>query len=214
MDDFENSFTTGDQFIKEYSNSWMWHRQMPWYIRIELVTLLVLGILMMRFSLSHSDSLYGLCYIVFSVAVPVIIVINARSAIKIYQQRNTILKLTEECHTAIHNDECVVYAKKDKDNPRFPLSAVIDHFESKNYFYLIFTGMLMLPFSKNGFTVGTSDQFRSMMKGLPKKKNTRIIVIGIVLAGVIAAAVFLLIREIQIYKSVGWILPMVNSMRQ
>jgi len=123
-----------------------------------------------------------------------------------------LLKLPGACHTRIQNGKCVIRGREEKESPAFPLSAVIDYYESRNYFYLVFCGMVVLPFSKTGFSQGNSDQFRNMMKGLPKKKNTRAVVTGIILLGVTAAVVVLLIREIQIYRSVGWLLPMVNSL--
>lgn len=214
MGDFENSFTADDKFVKEYSNAWMWHRQMPLFIRIELAAVFILGVLMMRFSLSSTDSMLALLCIVVSVMVPVVVVINTRTAVRISRDRNNLLKASGTCHTAIHNDSCVVYGKEGKELQTFPLSAVIDRYESRNYFYLVFSGMLVLPFSKIGFTAGNADQFRARMKGMPKKKNTRVITVAIVLVIVIAAVLFTLIKEIQTYRAVGWLLPMVNSMRQ
>ncbi|MCH3947500.1 MAG: hypothetical protein LKE43_01545 [Olsenella sp.] len=88
-----------------------------------------------------------------------------------------------------------------------PLASIKDHWESRNYFYVLFPGMVVAALSKTGFTVGSPDQFRNFIGRFPRSRGTRAVVSGVSLTVIAIADLILLAQAIQTYQVVGWLLP-------
>lgn len=186
MNNFVNIFKIDDAYIREYATCWTRHILYNFYNRILCFCLLIFGFILIfvpiRFSLGFDFVIMG----AFDFFIGLILLINyfiyIRKTIKTIKARTMILaKDICEVQNEINGISCIANSNLEDKKHEILLSFIIDHFESKNFYFLIFFGEIVVSFKKNGFILGNFNEFKNFIKVYPKKKKIRPIILGICL---------------------------------
>lgn len=207
MSKFVNINKQDDHFIKEYALSWTRRYSLPLYNQIMVIAIFIIGCLLLRFGIDSSVLYIGLFSVFVAVAVAIITCINVRTMVKTTKVRKQVYSAKEEYRTEFTDENCIINGKDKEHIIEIPLSTIKDHWESRNYYYVLFPGMVVAAVSKAGFMVGSSEEFKDFIEKFPKSRGKRVIISGIVLTVVVIADLILLVQAIQTYRAVGWLLP-------
>lgn len=186
MSDFVNVFEINNEFIKEFATAWLNRKIFNLYNRILCVLLLIFGLILIIFPIKYSIGpdliLIGIFNIIVSLILIISYLINIRKYTNTLKSRIEILvKDIKEVKNEIHDNICITTSNIEDRSHEILLSFLDDHFESKNYYFLIFTGNILVTFKKNGFIVGNFNEFKNFLSKYPKKKNSRAFILGICL---------------------------------
>lgn len=186
MKDFINIFDINDEFIKEYASARLNRKIFNTYNRILCVLLIIIGLILIvvpiKYSIGPDLILIGIFNIIVSLILIISYLINIRKYTNTLKARIEILgKNIKEVKNEIHDNLCITSNNIKDRSHEILLSFLDDHFESKNYYFLIFRGDILVTFKKNGFIVGDNKEFETFLSKYPKKKNTRAIILGVCL---------------------------------
>lgn len=164
MKDFINIFEINDEFIKEYASARLNRKIFNAYNRILCVLLIIFGLILIIFPIKYSigpDLIFiGISDIIVSLMLLISYVINFKKYTNTMKSRIEILgKNIREVKNEIHDNLCITTNNIKDRSHEILLSFLEDHFESKNYYFLIFTGDILVNFKKNGFIVGNFNEF-------------------------------------------------------
>ncbi|WP_236785305.1 hypothetical protein [Anaerococcus ihuae] len=186
MKDFINIFEINDEFIKEYASARLNRKIFNAYNRILCVLLIIFGLILIIFPIKYSigpDLMFiGISDIIVSLILFIGYVINFKKYTSTMKARIEILgKNIKEVKNEIHDNLCITTNNIKDRSYEILLSFLDDHFESKNYYFLIFSGDILVTFKKNGFIKGDYIEFENFLAKYPKKKNTRALILGVCL---------------------------------
>lgn len=186
MKDFVNIFEISDEFIKEYAVAWLNRKIFNLYNRILCVLLIIFGLILIivpiKYSIGLDPIIIGISDIIVSLMLSISYLINIKKYTNTMKSRIEILgKNIREVKNEIHDNLCITTNIIKDRSHEILLSFLDDHFESKNYYFLIFTGDILVTFKKNGFIVGNFNEFKNSLSKYPKKKGKRALILGICL---------------------------------
>lgn len=186
MKDFVNIFEISDEFIKEYAVTWLNRKIFNLYNRILSVLLIIFGLILIivpiKYSIGPDLIFIGISDIIVSLMLLLSYLINIKKYTNTMKSRIEILgKNIREVKNEIHDNLCITTNNIKDRSHEILLSFLDDHFESKNYYFLIFTGDILVTFKKNGFIVGNFNEFKNFLSKYPKKKGKRALILGICL---------------------------------
>jgi hypothetical protein len=204
---FVNTTMLDDALIKEYASSWIRRRLLPPYNLMMVIALFIIGCLLLRYGIDLSVLHIGFLSLMVAIAVAIITCINLHIMVKTAKDRNRLFPAGKGRQTEFTDENCVVNGNDKEHRLEIPLSSIKDHWESRNYFYVLFPGMVVAALSKSGFSVGSPDQFRDFIVRFPRSRGARAVVSGVGLTVIVIADLILLVQAIQTYRVVGWLLP-------
>ncbi|KWZ98910.1 hypothetical protein HMPREF3224_00438 [Anaerococcus hydrogenalis] len=186
MKDFVNIFEISDEFIKEYAVAWLNRKIFNLYNRILCVLLIIFGLILIivpiKYSIGPDLIFIGISDIIVSLMLSISYLINIKKYTNTMKSRIEILgKNIREVKNEIHDNLRITTNNIKDRSHEILLSFLDDHFESKNYYFLIFTGDILVTFKKNGFIVGNFNEFKNFLSKYPKKKSKRALILGICL---------------------------------
>ena len=204
MKDFVNIFEINDEFIKEYASARLNRKIFNAYNRILCVLLIIFGLILIiipiKYSIDPNLILIGISDIIVSLILFISYVINIKKYTNTMKARIEILgKNIKEVKNEIHDNLCITTNNIKDRSYEILLSFLDDHFESKNYYFLIFSGDILVTFKKNGFIKGDYIEFEKFLDKYPKKKNTRALILGVCLTLLILINIKYLINLYKYY---------------
>lgn len=127
--------------------------------------------------------------------------ISLKRGIKTYKDRiNLISQTTNMSQIEFYDSECIINSNDDVRKKEIPLSLIEDHYESKNYYFVVFSGKVIISLYKDGFELGTYTDFKKFINNYPKSKNILVIVLGICLS------ILLLLSLYFLYEIIKWLM--------
>ena len=186
MKDFVNIFEINDEFIKEYASARLNRKIFNIYNKILCVLLIIIGLILIfvpiKYSIGPDIIIIGISDIIVSLMLSISYLINIKKYTNTMKSRIEILgKDIKEVKNEIHDNICITSSNIEDRSHEILLSFLYDHFESNNYYFLIFTGDILVTFKKNGFLVGNFNEFKNFLSKYPKKKSKRALILGICL---------------------------------
>ena len=183
MKDFINGYDLDNQSIKEYVDYWLKNSFFNIYNRLMCFIIIILGLILLViswiFNLQVTFMVIGGIDIFSSLLVLIVYKVKLR---KIYDTMKTRIKILASdinyIQNEFHGDKCVVNSNLENKKNTIPLSLIKDRYESKNYYIIIFEGQIAVQVSKNGFQLGTFEEFKKYIKKYPKKKKIRPLILS------------------------------------
>lgn len=204
MKDFVNIFEINDEFIKEYASARLNRKIFNLYNKILCVLFIIIGLILIfvpiKYSIGPDLIIIGISDIIVSMILFISYLINIKKYTNTMKARIEILgKNIKEVKNEIHDDLCITSNNIKDRSHEILLSFLDDHFDSKNYYFLIFRGDILVTFKKNGFIKGDYNEFENFLNKYPKKRSIRAIILGVCLTILILINIKFLFDLYKIY---------------
>lgn len=183
MNSFINQYRVDETYLKEYSTAWLRRSFFNPYSMVISVMLILTGAALAILSvIFHLESAYVLLGVtdVFLVALLLIKYNMSRNKmIEVNKARiDIVFKDVYDIQNEFNEEECIANSNYETKTYTIPMSLVKDHYESKNYYFVIFNGEIFVTLCKTGFKAGTFEGFREYIEKYPKQKRFRAFTIG------------------------------------
>ncbi|MDO5027118.1 MAG: hypothetical protein Q4E50_04740 [Tissierellia bacterium] len=204
MNNFINRHKLDENYFKEFASSFMKASMFNLYNRIVGGAVLVLSILLiivsLRFDLLFENVLLGGIGIVFYLLLVAKYFLGTKRLVKVNQQRKEILFGHKDyVQSEIKDKKCILNSEDMEDRKPIKLSLIRDHYESKNFYFLVFEGRIVVAFAKDGFIKGTFEDFKNYIKTYPRMKSVRSMIFSISLTIIFLSILYYL------YQAYGFI---------
>lgn len=181
MKEFINVTDITDDYFEEFTKAYLMKTRYPVFTRVMLIIGFFLGLV---FLVTHYASWYiaiGLISIVLPVVAGITYMSLKKRMIQVNKDRLKSMNIdySGKSEKITITDASIKATALSGKELNLPLKSIKNHFESRNYFILIFDTGSLLCLSKTGFEEGTAQEFATFISTFPKKKPWLGIIIGI-----------------------------------
>lgn len=182
MNDYTNEYEIKEEALREYSIAWYRHTVFPLYNRMIVTVVFLMGLVLIRIRCDMTGIYLCAIMLLVGILAAVSYFHAMKSGIKATkkQMETAGVQFGQKIIITLHKDIFKVSIPDSQKDKEFSKAELSDHFQSRNYIYLITKDRSVLPFKKDGFSEGTCSQLLSDLKKCPKVHSIRAWVLGIV----------------------------------